>query len=266
MSQTIEQFFKPDEVPIGSLAMRPGAGIPGGQESIARKLLGDLVRGSSEPILVRAAGTGFQIIAGDIEYLAAVKRGAKSIKVMVGEIGDRDALLLRLREGSRRGDLNSVEEAEIIRELNVEYGLTQQEIAMRFGKVQSTVANKVRLLKLGAEVLDSLRRGEIGERHARALLKLDGPLKQGEVFRRAMRMRASAAEVEAMCDIAAGGLKTKRGRGRGGKGLVRDMRIYQNSLRGVVREMKKAGLSISCDEETTGSVWEFKVRVKTEGS
>lgn len=261
---TIEQGFRPDEVPAGSVSMRPGAGIPGGQESIARKLLGDLVRGSAEPVIVRPVETGFEIIVGDIEYLAALRRGAKTIKVMVADLADKDALLLRLLEASRRGDLNSAEEAEIIRELNQEHGLTQQEIAMRCNKVQSTVANKMRLLKLPAEILQSLRRGEIGERHARALLKVEGTDKQNELFRRAMRMKASAAEVEAMSDLAAGAIRTKRGRGRSAKGLVRDIRIYQNSLRAVVREMKKAGLAVSCDEETSGGVWEFSVRIKTE--
>ncbi len=267
MSQiAVSEVFKPAEVPIDSVSMRPGAGVPGGQEYVARRLLGDLVRGSSEPVLVRSLGTGFEIIAGDVEYLAARKRGSRTIKVMVGDLDDRDALLMRLLEGSRRGDLNPVEEAEIIRELNVEFGLTQQEIAMRCDRVQSTVANKIRLLRLPAEVLDSLRRGEIGERHARALLRLGGLDKQSEVFRRAVRMHASATEVEFMCDVASGGPTSRRRRGRTGKGAVMDLRIYQNSLRAVVREMRKAGLGVTCDEESSDRVWEFRVQVKTEES
>jgi ParB family chromosome partitioning protein len=228
--------------------------------------LGDLVRGNSDPVLVRPLGTGFEIIAGDVEFLAAKKRGNKTVKAMVGDIEDKEALLLRLLEGSRRGDLNPVEEAEIIGELRGEFGLTQQEIAMRSNRVQSTVANKIRLLKLPAEVQDSLRRGDIGERHARALLKLSEASKQSEVFRRAMRMKASAAEVESMCDLAAGSPKPRRGRRRAGKGVIRDLRIYQNSLRSVALEMSKAGLTVICDEESSENVWEFRVQVRTEDS
>ncbi len=263
---SVTEVFKLAELPVDALAMRPGAGVPGGQEYIARRLLGDLVRGSSDPVLVRPRDAGFEIIAGDVEYLAAKKRGSRTVKAMVGEIDDKDALLLRLLEGARRGDLNPVEEAEIIRELNAEYGLTQQEIAMRSDKVQSTVANKIRLLKLPKEVLDSLRRGEIGERHARALLKLGSAEKQSEIFRRAIRMKASAAEVESMCDVAVGGARPRHGRGKTGKGIIKDLRIYQNSLRAVVREMKKAGLTVSCDEESSENVWEFKLQVRTEDS
>ncbi|MEX0974145.1 MAG: ParB/RepB/Spo0J family partition protein [Bacillota bacterium] len=263
---SVMDLFKPVELPVDSLTMRPGAEVPGGLEYVTRRLLGDLVRGSSDPVLVRPMGTGFEIIAGDVDYLAAKKRGNRTVKAMVGEIDDKDSLLLRLLEGSRRGDLNPMEEAEIIRELNGEFGLTQQEIAMRSDRVQSTVANKMRLLKLPADVQDSLRHGEIGERHARALLKLVDPVRQSEVFKRALRMKASAAVVESMCDLAAGGVRIRRGRGKTGKGIIKDLRIYQNSLRSVVREMKKAGLTVICDEESSENVWEFKVQVRTEDS
>jgi len=256
--------FRSADLPVDSLSMRAGAGVPGGQEYVSRRLLGDLVRGSSEPVLVRRLGNGFEIIAGDVEYLAAKTRGNKTVRAMIGEIGDKEVLLLRLLEGSRRGDLNPVEEAEIIRELRGEYGLTQQEIAMRINRVQSTVANKLRLLRLPLEVMEALRRGEIGERHARALLKIDDSAKQMVLYKRAMRMKASAAEVESMCDLAAGGVKTKRGRRKAGKGVIKDIRIYQNSLRTVVREMTKAGLAVKCDENLSDNTWEFKVYVRTE--
>lgn len=263
---TVMDLFKPVDLPVDALAMRPGAGVPGGQEYVSRRLLGDLVRGSSEPVLARPLGTGFEIIAGDVEYLAAKKRGSRTVRAMVGQIGDKEALLLRLLEGSRRGDLNAVEEAEIIRELRAEFGLTQQEIAMRCNRVQSTVANKLRLLKLPEEVRESLRRGEVGERHARALLKLEEPAKQLELYRRAIRMKASAADVESMCDLAVGNPRNIPGRRKTGKGVIRDVRIYQNSLRAVVREMTKAGLTVLCDEKSSENAWEFKVQVRTEDS
>lgn len=259
-------FAGPVDLPIESLSMRKGAGVPGGQEYVARRLLGDLVRGSSDPVLVRRVGDLFEVIAGDVEYLAAKKRGSSTVRVLVGEVSDKDALLLRLLEGGKRGDLNPIEEAEIIQELRSEYGLTQQEIAMRCNRVQSTIANKLRLLRLPEEIRESLRKGEIGERHGRALLKLGDPAKQMQIWRRATRMKASAAEVEAMCDLAAGTPKKPRERRKPGKGIIKDMRIYQNSLRSVVREMTKAGLAVSCDEESTDYTWEFKVQVRTEDS
>ena len=259
-------FAGPVNLPIESLTMRQGAGVPGGQEYVTRRLLGDLVRGSSDPVLVRRVGELFEIIAGDVEYLAAKKRGASTVKALIGEVPDKEALLLRLLEGGKRGDLNPVEEAEIIQELRGEYGLTQQEIAMRCNRVQSTIANKTRLLRLPEEIRESLRSGDMGERHGRALLKIDDPEKKMQILRRAKRMRASAAEVEAMCDLASGAPKKPRERRKAGKGVIKDIRIYQNSLGAVVREMTKAGLVVSCDEESTDNAWEFNVQVRTEDS
>lgn len=261
---TVMDLFKPVDIPVDAVEMRSGAGVPGGQEFVTRRVLGDLVRGNSEPVLVRPIGTGFEIIAGDVEYLAAKRRGSRTVKAMLGEIGDMEALLLRLLEGSRRGDLNSVEEAEILRDLRSEYGLTQQEIAMRCNRVQSTVANKIRLLRLPLEVREALRRGEIGERNARALLKLTDETKQMEIYRRAVRMKASAAEVESMCSVARGIPRSKRSRRKSAKGIVKDLRIYQNSLRSVVEEMTKAGLAVRCDETASETAWDFKVQVKME--
>lgn len=258
--------FQPAEFPVDRLTMRSGAGVPGGADLVSRKLLQNLVRGASEPILVRQVGQKMEIVAGDLEYLAAVKRGVTVLKIWVSDLDDKEALLIRLAEGSRRGELNALEEAEIIRTLNIDYGMTQQEIAMRTGRVQSTIANKMRLLRLPQEIASALRTGEIGERHARALLTVDDPARQIEVFRRAVRSRASAQEMEAMCALAASPTgKQARGRKKGGRGVVKDIRIYQNSIRSVVREMLKAGLNVICEEENVENGWEFRISVKPEG-
>ncbi len=250
--------FEVMEVPVEAIQMRSGAYVPGGVEAISRKVLNDLVRGTRAPVLVRPVGSGYEIIAGDIEFLAAGKQGHDKVQVQVADLGDRDALLLRLLEGHSRGELNVAEEAEIIRELNQEYGLTQHEIAIRCDRVQSTVANKLRLLKLPEEVLRSLRYGEIGERHARALLKVPDEDKLLAIFRKCVKSRLSATDMESMCASAAGP-KARPRWSRSRRGAVKDPRIYQNALRSVVREMQKAGLSAVCEEDNADNRWEFKV-------
>ncbi len=246
-------------IPAELIDMRPGACVPGGTGAVSRRLLKDLARGVRAPILVRPLGSRYELIAGDAEFLAAKKRGQATISVSLSEFSDVDALLLRLHEAGHRRDLNAVEEAEIVRELNREHGLTQQEIAVRCGKVQPTVANKLRLLNLPGEILESLRKGHIGERHARALLKVTDLDKQMNVFRRCLKSRLSAGEVEAMCGILAeGGRRTGK---RSQRGVVKDPRIYQNALRSVVREMQKAGLKATCEEDNIQDTWEFRVKV-----
>ncbi|HHX28810.1 MAG TPA: hypothetical protein GX716_07370, partial [Firmicutes bacterium] len=91
--------FRPSEVMVEELSMRPGAMVPGGNDLVSKKLLQNLVRGTSEPVLARRLGLGLEIVAGDLEFLVAVKRGARSLKVMVADLDDREALLIRLGEG-----------------------------------------------------------------------------------------------------------------------------------------------------------------------
>lgn len=246
------------EVAVEAVRMRSGAYVPGGIEAISRKVLKDLVRGTQAPVLVRPLGDGFEVIAGDMDLLAASRQGHEKVRVQVVDLGDREALLLRLLEGNIRGDLNVAEEAEIIRDLNQEHGLTQHEIAIRCDRVQSTIANKLRLLKLPEEVLRSLRYGEIGERHARALLKVPDEDKLLTIFRKCLKSRLSASDVESMC-AAAAGAKARPRQSRSRRGAVKDPRIYQNALRSVVREMQKAGLSAICEEDGGDNRWEFKV-------
>lgn len=253
--------FRPVDVPVEDLVLREGASLPGGSELVSMTVLRGLVKGTSEPILARPIGSKVEVIAGDTQVVAAKKRGEERIRVYVGEIGDEDALLLRLREGARRGDLNVVEEAEIMRELVSEFGLTQRELAMKCDRKQCTVANKLRLLRLPGEVLEALRAGEIGERHARALLRLEDADKQIEVFRKCVKMKLTAAEMESMCGR---GAIRRVGRGRRGNGRVvfKDARIFQNALRKVVAEMNKAGLDVVCEEESCEGTWEFRVFVR----
>lgn len=253
--------FSAAVVPLDTLALRPGAHVPGGVAEVSRKALRNLVRGTRAPVYVRPVGQGFEIIAGDSEFIAARERKDEAMAVMVGEVDEREALLMRLYEGVRRRDLNAVEEALIIQELTGEHGLTQHEIAVYCDRVQPTVSNKLRLLRLPAEVLDGLKRGRIGERQARALLKLDDQRKQVEEYRRCIRLSISASEMEQICGIARGSVQRRQPR-RSPKGAVRDARIFKNAFRSVVKEMQKAGLSVSCEEKNVGKSWEFRVQVK----
>ncbi len=252
--------FETADVPTDRIEMRVGACVPGGTGSVRKKIIKNLVRGSRAPIFVRPVGDKYELVAGDTEFLAARKQGQVAVRVFLSALDDKDALFLRLHEGGQRRDLNAVEEAEIIRELNVEHGLTQQEIAVRCDRVQSTIANKLRLLSLPSEILASLRKGEIGERHARALLKLKDRDKQMEAFQRLMRWGLSAKDVESLCSVLTGD-KSRRNTKRTTQGAVKDPRIYQNALRSVVREMQKAGLEAVCEENVTHDKWEFRVTV-----
>jgi ParB family chromosome partitioning protein len=129
--------------------------------------------GVLQPILVREYGNGrYQIIAGERRFRASKLAGLNEIPAIVLDKDDRKAAEIALIENIQREDLNPVEEAMAFKAFSEEYGLTQEELSMKFGKSRSAVANAMRLLSLPDEVLTLVASGELSAGHARTLLGL----------------------------------------------------------------------------------------------
>ncbi len=133
--------------------------------------LADSIRqkGILQPLLVRRANGGFELIAGERRLRAAQRLGLEQVPVLVRDVSDGEMLELALVENIQREDLNPLEEARAYRRLIEEFKLTQEEVARRVGKDRSTVANSLRLLQLPAAVQLQLERGALSAGHARAL-------------------------------------------------------------------------------------------------
>ncbi len=158
--------------------------------------------GVLEPILVRRAGTGYAIVAGERRWRAAQRAGLREIPALLREANDLESFELALVENLQRADLNAMEEAEAFDALTREHGLTQEQVAERVGKERSTVANAMRLLKLPADVRDQVRAGALEMGHARALLALEKAeiIRKAahEVVREGLSVRATEALVRRM--------------------------------------------------------------------
>lgn len=128
-------------------------------------------KGLLQPLLVRPKGEGYELVAGERRYRAALEAGLKEVPVLIRDLTDREALEIALVENLQREDLSPVEEALGYQRL-LEMGLTQEEVSRRVGKARSTVANALRLLQLPEEALRALEEGRITPGHARALLML----------------------------------------------------------------------------------------------
>lgn len=126
-------------------------------------------KGILQPIVVRQAGNGFQIIAGERRWRAAQRAGITRVPVIIKDASDREALELALIENLQREDLNPIEEASGYQHLIDEFGLTHEEVSSQIGKDRSTITNQLRLLKLSEEAKLALIEGEITAGHARAL-------------------------------------------------------------------------------------------------
>lgn len=128
--------------------------------------------GVIQPIVVRAMGDKYEIIAGERRYKASLLAGKQTIPAVITELNDKDSAEVALIENVQRKDLTPIEEAISYKKILDMGYLTQEELAVKLGKTQSTVANKLRLLNLDEEVQEAVLEEKISERHARSLLKL----------------------------------------------------------------------------------------------
>jgi|SRR5579862_1375451 len=129
--------------------------------------------GLLQPITVRPAGDGFELVAGERRLRAAQAIGWTEIPAQVRDLDDRALLVLALVENLQRANLNAIEEAQGYRRLMDEFGLTQQEVAEAVGKDRTTVTNLLRVLTLPEGVQKMVEAGALSAGHARALLALD---------------------------------------------------------------------------------------------
>ena len=158
------------------------------------------VHGIIQPLTVREMSSGYyQIIAGERRWRAARIAGLTEVPAIIVEADDRKVKELALIENLQRQDLNPVEEAMGYQTLMEEYGLTQEETAKRVGKSRPAVANALRLLGLGSEVMEMVRRGDLTAGHARAVLSLKSEKKQLEAARKIAALDLSVRQAEMMC-------------------------------------------------------------------
>jgi ParB family chromosome partitioning protein len=154
--------------------------------------------GIIQPIVVRKAPDGYEIVAGERRWRASQRAGLLKVPVVVREIPEDRLLAVALIENIQREDLNPMEEAHAYRRLADEFQLTQEQIAEAVGKDRSSVANYVRLLKLPHEIRENVASGALSMGHARAILGLTDEGAQLRVSRDVVTKSLSVRETEAL--------------------------------------------------------------------
>ena len=143
------------------------------KEAALQELADSIARhGILQPLSVRRVGNSYELIAGERRLRAAQKVGLTEIPCIVMTMDQQESGVAAMVENLQRQDLDFIEEARGIARLMDRSRITQEQAAQLLGRSQSSVANKLRLLRHSEEVLDALRQGELTERHARALLRL----------------------------------------------------------------------------------------------
>ncbi len=153
--------------------------------------------GIIQPIVVRQFDEDkYEIIAGERRWRAVQKLGWETIPAIVKEFNDAETASVALIENLQREELSAIEEAIAYSKLLELHSLTQEALAQRLGKGQSTVANKLRLLKLPSDIQDALLQKKITERHARALIPLKLPEKQVAVLAEILEKQLNVKQTE----------------------------------------------------------------------
>jgi ParB family chromosome partitioning protein len=221
--------------------------------------------GVIQPINVRKITSHhYELVAGERRLRAATMAGLSEIPAIIINVDDNDSAVMALIENLQREDLNYMDEAEGYYNLIKEHGLTQEELAQKVGKSQSTVANKIRLLKLTPLVKKILADNNLTERHARALLKLHDEQLQLKVLRhvceRGLNVKRTEELVERAIDRYTKKLTVDRNEKKFTK-AIKDIRIFVNTVRQAVDIMKKSGVNAKAVQIDRGEYVEFVVRI-----
>ena len=208
--------------------------------------------GLLQPVTVRAVGSGYELIAGERRLMACRMNGIDKIPAIVEQFDNEKSAVFALIENLRRKDLNYFEEAQGIRRLMELCDMTQQQVAKRLGKAQSTIANKLRLLNFSEELRRRMLDAGLTERHARALLKLESDQQIEAALETITHERLNVGEterlIETMLTAAPEPAPAKTEQKATKLFVLKDFRIFMNTITKAVSTMKLAGIDIDTEK------------------
>jgi len=232
------------------------------RESLEELAVSIQTYGVLQPISVRHInGAGYELVAGERRLRACKLAGLATIPAIVVDITDHDSAVLAMIENIQRQDLHFFEEAQGLANLMMDYGFTQEALASRIGKNQSTIANKLRVLRLPRTIQRLIIDNALTERHARALLKVGSEELQLEiltkVIKQGLTVRKTEALIEATLSPAA---QAVRGTAPF-KAYIRDIRILTNSIKENLDMVRNSGIDSHFDMEQTETGYNIIIKL-----
>ncbi len=206
--------------------------------------------GILNPLTVRYRGGHYELVAGERRLRAAKLAGLREVPCLLLNVNMEDASLIALIENLQRRDLDFIEEAEGLRQLQRLFGMSQEEAARRIGKSQSAVANKLRLLKLPEDVLHTLRDRGLTERHGRALLRLPTPEAQRKALKYILDNDLTVSATDSYIDALLSA-PTEKDAVPKHTLILKDVRIFLNSLTHSLEVMKQGGIEAGVKRQET---------------
>ena len=217
--------------------------------------------GILQPLTVRRTDKErYELIAGERRLRAAKLVGLSSVPVIIRNFSDEQSMVLSIIENIQRADLNYFEEAESYKKLIEECHLTQEELAKKLGKTQSSVANKLRLLRLPESVKMSVIENNLTERHARALLKLSDEEKQLEAIKKICEKSYNVNETDEYIDKL---LKERETMPETPKrtSVMKDVRIFMNTINRAISVMLESGIKAESSKVEFDDYYEYVIKI-----
>ncbi|WP_028550654.1 nucleoid occlusion protein [Paenibacillus sp. UNC451MF] len=214
--------------------------------------------GIIQPIVVRIRDNIYELIAGERRWRAVKKLGMETIPAIIRDFNDSQAASIALIENLQREGLTAIEEALAYQQLIDIHSLTQESLAQRLGKSQSTIANKIRLLNLSEPVKLALMERKITERHARALLSLDQEELQIKVLEDILTKELNVKQTEARIQLLKEAVKLKKSKRIS---FSKDVRLALNTIRQSVDMVTSSGLQINTTEQDYEDHYEIVIKI-----
>ncbi|MFZ4454030.1 nucleoid occlusion protein [Salibacterium aidingense] len=230
------------------------------EEKIAELAQSIRTHGLLQPITVREKEGHYEIIAGERRWRAVLSLGMSEVPAIVKEFNDTETASLALIENLQREELTAIEEASAYAKLLELHGLTQESLAQRLGKGQSTVANKLRLLHLNESTQQALKDKHITERHARALLSVKDREQQEEILQAVIQRELNVKQTEQLIKEPLEEKPAKKAKPTR-KHFSKDTRLAMNTIRQSVDMVEKSGMNIDTEEEEHEEYYQFTIRI-----
>lgn len=221
------------------------------------------IYGVLQPLTVKKLGNDqYELIAGERRLKAAKLAGLKSVPCIVSCVQRHDSAIISLIENIQRQDLSFFEEGMAISRLIKQYSMTQEQVAKKLGKNQSTVANKLRILNLPLEIRDIISENALTERHARTLLRIpenkDRLLILNEVINKKLGVAQTEKKVESFL---AKNFKEQQKPKNKPIGFFKDIRIFTNTINNALVAMKDSGVPVESEKKENNEYIEYSIKI-----
>ena len=216
--------------------------------------------GILQPLSVRRNGEKYELIAGELRLRAAKLCGFSTVPCMIYEMNDRNSAILALVENIQRQNLSFFDEAVAIEKLITYYGMTQEEAAAKLGKAQSTIANKLRLLRLTPDERELIMKFNLTERHARSLLRLASPADRLNILEKIVKDNLNVEKTENLIEEYLGTQREKSSYKKRSK-VFQNVKMFVNTINKAVEMMQAAGISADSKKIQSDEYIEYRVRI-----